>query len=105
MDHKLKFRSSKGQLPFVELNGEEIGDSAVIINKLSGVFGIDPDAQLTKEERNVSHALISMIENHLCWVYVYWRSKCPDGMIKVRSIVYNDERVCGQWQKREWTLD
>jgi len=82
VDHKLKFRSSKGQLPFVELNGEEIGDSAVIISKLSQYFGIDPDAQLTKEEKNVSHALISMIENHLCWVYVYWRSKNPDVMIK-----------------------
>jgi len=82
VDHKLKFRSTKGQLPFVELNGEEIGDSAVIINKLSQYFGQDPDAQLTKEERNVSHALISMIENHLCWVYVYWRSKYPDSMIK-----------------------
>jgi glutathione S-transferase len=82
VDHKLKFRSTKGQLPFVELNGEEIGDSSVIISKLSQYFGVDPDAQLTKEERNVSHALISMIENHLCWVYVYWRSKYPDSMIK-----------------------
>jgi glutathione S-transferase len=82
VDHKLKYRSSKGQLPFVELNGEEIADSQVIINKLSQHFGVDLDGNLTKDEKNVSHALISMIENHLCWVYVYWRSKNPDAMIK-----------------------
>lgn len=72
------------QLPFVELNGEEIADSAVIVQKLSQHFGVDPDGNLRTDEKNVSHALISMIENHLCWVYVYWRSKNPDAMIKVR---------------------
>jgi len=64
------------------LNGDEIADSSVIISKLGQHFGVDPDGNLTKEEKNVSHALISMIENHLCWVYVYWRSKNPDAMIK-----------------------
>ena len=83
VDHKLKFRSAKGQLPFVELNGEEIADSQVIINKLGQHFGVDMDAHLSKEDKLKSHALISMIENHLCWVYVYWRSKNPDAMIKV----------------------
>jgi len=66
----------------VELNGEEIADSAVIVQKLSQHFGVDPDGNLSNDEKNVSHALISMIENHLCWVYVYWRSKNPDAMIK-----------------------
>jgi len=82
VDHKIKLRSAKGQLPFVELNGQEIADSAVIINKLGQHFGSDLDAGLSKEDKNKSHALISMIENHLCWVYVYWRSKNPDAMIK-----------------------
>jgi len=82
VDHKLKFRSSKGQLPFVELNGEEIADSAVIVSKLSQHYGADLDAQLTKEEKNSSHALVSMIENHLNWVYVYWRAKNPAIWIK-----------------------
>jgi hypothetical protein len=67
----------------VELNGEEIPDSALIISKLSQHFGVDPDANLSKDEKNVSHALISMIENHLCWVYVYWRSKHTDELLKV----------------------
>jgi len=82
VDHKLKFKSAKGQLPFVELNGEEINDSAVIIEKLGAHFDADMDANLTKEQRNKAHTLISMIENHTCWTYVYWRCKNSDAWIK-----------------------
>jgi len=102
VDHKLKFKSAKGQLPFVELNGEEIADSAVIISKLSQHFGVDPDAQLTQDEKNSSHALSSMIENHLNWVYVYWRSKNPDAMIKVISYIIQRkmEDFSANWDHR-----
>lgn len=44
VDHKAKFRSKRGQLPFVELNGEEIADSAYIIKDLSEKFNKDLDA-------------------------------------------------------------
>lgn len=67
IDHKMKFKSKKGLLPFVELNGEEINDSAVIIKELSQRFDKDLDAGLDSSQKNVSHAMISMIENHLFW--------------------------------------
>ncbi|CAH0545712.1 unnamed protein product [Brassicogethes aeneus] len=82
VDHKMKYRSKKGQLPFIELNGEEIADSAIIIKELSQKFGHDLDAALTAEQRNLAHATISMIENHLAWVVMWWRSKYPDQMLK-----------------------
>lgn len=44
VDHKAKFRSKKGQLPFVELNGEEIADSTFIIKDLSEKYEKDLDA-------------------------------------------------------------
>lgn len=44
MEHHAKFRSKKGQLPFVELNGEEVADSAFIIKELSEKFTKDLDA-------------------------------------------------------------
>ncbi|XP_014271424.1 failed axon connections [Halyomorpha halys] len=82
VDHKMKFKSKKGLLPFVELNGEEINDSAVIIKELSQRFDKELDAALDSSQKNVSHAMISMIENHLFWVLMWWRTKHPDNIIK-----------------------
>ncbi|CAK1555011.1 unnamed protein product [Leptosia nina] len=82
VDHKAKFRSKKGQLPFIELNGEEIADSTFIIKQLTEKFNKDLDAALTPERRVVTHAMVSMIENHLSWVMLWWRAKYPDSVIK-----------------------
>ncbi|XP_031844228.1 failed axon connections isoform X2 [Nomia melanderi] len=82
VDHKVKFRSKKGGLPFIELNGEEIADSTIILRELSQKFGKDLDAALTAEQRSVSHAMISMIENHLVWVVMCWRTKNLDQVLK-----------------------
>ncbi|XP_055385545.1 failed axon connections isoform X1 [Condylostylus longicornis] len=78
----MRFRSKKGQLPFIELNGEEIADSAIIIKELSSRYEKDLDAALTLEQRNVSYAMISMLENHLIWIIFWWRTKYPDSIIK-----------------------
>ncbi|XP_066597780.1 failed axon connections isoform X2 [Prorops nasuta] len=82
VDHKMKFRSKKGQLPFVELNGEEIADSTIILRELSQKFNKNLDAGLTPEQRSISHAMISMIENHLVWVVACWRTKNLDLVLK-----------------------
>lgn len=82
VDHKMKFRSKKGQLPFIELNGEEIADSTIILKELAQKFDKDLDVGLTAEQKNVAHAMISMLENHLVWVVMWWRSKHPDSVLK-----------------------
>lgn len=82
VDHKMRFRSKKGQLPFVELNGEEIADSAIIIKELSTRFEKNLDAGLTPEQKNISYATIAMLENHLIWIIFYWRAKYPDNVLK-----------------------
>lgn len=81
VDHKFKYHSKKGQLPFIELNGQQIGDSTTIIKELSQKFDKDIDAGLTKEQKNISHAMISMVENHLTFVILSWRAKNPKEMI------------------------
>mgnify|MGYP005984085031 FL=1 len=78
----MKYRSKKGQLPFVEINGEEIADSTIIIKDLSQKFGHDLDAALSTEQRNIAHATISMVENHLAWIVMWWRTKYPDQVLK-----------------------
>lgn len=63
----MRFKSKKGQLPFVELNGNEIADSDIIIRDLSTKFEKDLDEGLTAEQKNVSHAFESMLNNHTSW--------------------------------------
>lgn len=86
VDHKLKFKSKKGQLPFVELNGEEIADSDIIIRQLSKHFEKDVDAGLTTEQRSVSHAFCSMLNNHTGWVSRCWRYRHPGQFLKAAQM-------------------
>lgn len=78
VDHKMKYKSKKGQLPFVEVNGEEIADSAIIIKELGSRYNQDLDSGLSPEQRNVAHATISMIENHFAWVMKSFLCNNPD---------------------------
>lgn len=86
VDHKLKFKSKKGQLPFVELNGEEIADSDIIIRQLSQTFGKDLDTGLSQEERNIAHAFSSMLNNHTGWVARCWRYRHPGQFLKAAQM-------------------
>lgn len=54
-------------MPFIELNGEEIADSSIIIKELADRFEKDLDKDLDNVQKNVAYALTSMIENHLLW--------------------------------------
>jgi len=86
VDHKMKFRSKKGQLPFIELNGEEIADSAIIIKQLSDKFNTDLDASLTPEQKLVAHSNIHMIEHHFAWVVKWWRCRSPSEWMKAAKL-------------------
>ena len=67
VDHKLRFKSKKGQLPFIELNGKEVEDSDIIIRDLQTYFKKDLDDGLTPEQKTLSHAFESMLNNHTGW--------------------------------------
>lgn len=65
--------SSKGKLPWIEWNDETIADSQFIIRRLSQTYNIDMDRPLTAEQKAVSTAVVSMIEDSLYWTMVYSR--------------------------------
>merc|ERR1719397_752297 len=82
VDHKCKHRSKKGMLPFVELNGEELADSNMIIETLAKKFDKEMPGELSQDQKNVQHAMITMVENHLHWTIVHWRSRDVDNTLK-----------------------
>ncbi len=67
-------RAPKGKLPFIEdEDGELIGDSRLIIKRLSDSRAIDLDAPLADREKCVSVSFQRMLDEHLYWVVVYSR--------------------------------
>lgn len=86
IDHKMKYKSKKGQLPFIELNGKEIADSDLIIKELSEKFEKNLDDGLTAEQRVTSHALESMLNNHTGWVSRWWRYNNPREFLETAKL-------------------
>merc|ERR1712053_49359 len=85
IDHKSKLTSKTGTLPFIEFNGKEISDIDAI-KTLADKFGKDMSGHLDQEQRNVEHAMIKMVENHLYWAIMNWRTSNVDNTIKAYKV-------------------
>ena len=72
----------KGQIPFIEHDGERIGDSTFIRLHLEDVFGLDFDEGLDAGQRAQAWAIERMLENHLCWAVAYFRWLVPENFEK-----------------------
>ena len=70
--HTMKF-SSKGQIPYIELNGEQIPDSNIIIEKLKEKFHVDPEKDIPTADLAVGHAATVMVENHTAHIGFHYR--------------------------------
>jgi glutathione S-transferase len=73
--HRQVFDASaapRGQLPYIEDNGEAIGDSDTIIARLIGKHRLAIDGQLTPAQRDTGHLVGRMLDD-LYWVMSYSR--------------------------------
>jgi len=70
--HTMKF-SKKGQIPYIELNGEQIPDSNVIIQRLKEKFQVDPDKDISETDLAMGHAATVMMENHTAHIGFHYR--------------------------------
>jgi glutathione S-transferase len=74
--------SPKGQLPFIEDDGEVIADSTFIRAHLEGKYAFDFDAPLSLQDRAQAWAFERMIEHHLYWAMVGARWVDPENFAK-----------------------
>ena len=65
MSNEFKKTSSKGQIPFIELNGRQIADSNMIIEHLKAHFKLAIDGKLNSMERAHFRAYTILIEESL----------------------------------------
>ncbi len=64
----------KQKLPFVVFeNGDQMGDSNLIIKRLSAERGIDMNAALTAEQRGIAHAYCRMLDEATYFTALYAR--------------------------------
>ncbi|MBX3479322.1 MAG: glutathione S-transferase family protein [Caulobacter sp.] len=65
--------SPKGQLPWIEDEGERIADSTFIRAHIESKYGVDLDAGLSQEDRARAWAIERMVENQLGWTAAHFR--------------------------------
>jgi len=68
-------QSVKGQIPFIELNGQQFADTNIIIEYLTRVFHVDFDQSLGERDRADARAYFHLIEESIRWCVIYNRSR------------------------------
>ena len=63
--------SPKKKIPYVIIDGQEMGDSTLIIEHLTRTRGVDPDNGLSDRERALDQAIWAMCDERLYW-YAVW---------------------------------
>jgi glutathione S-transferase len=69
-------------VPFIEHDGQRIGDSTFIRGYLERTFGLDFDEGLDARQRAEAWAIERMLENHLAWFGVHARWLIPENFAK-----------------------
>ncbi|XP_071545471.1 failed axon connections homolog [Panulirus ornatus] len=57
----------KGKSPWITFNGEEIGDSQLVMEHLGRQYKKDFSSKLTEEQKAVARAFYILMDEHLCW--------------------------------------
>ena len=81
------FKGPKGKLPFIEHDGQRVGDSSLIIEYVEQRFGCDANAGLSPAERAVARALRRLIEENMYWAMVYNRWMVDENWNVFRDVV------------------
>jgi glutathione S-transferase len=78
-------KGPKGKNPWIEIDGERIGDSELIIELLSRRFGIDLDAGLSNEQKAIGLAWRRTFEEHFHQVLEWELFQHPAGAAYMRA--------------------
>jgi glutathione S-transferase len=78
-------KGPKGKNPWIELDGEPIGDTEIIIALLSRRYGIDLDAKLNKEQKALGLAWRRTFEEHFHQVLEWELFAHPAGAAYMRK--------------------
>ncbi|KAF1766715.1 hypothetical protein GCK72_006673 [Caenorhabditis remanei] len=75
VSNEFKHMSNRGQQPFIELNGEQVSDTSIIIDTLATKVQGRELNELSTKEKSIERAFYTLIEHHLNWMGFYSRSQ------------------------------
>ena len=81
-------KAPKAKLPYIELDGEKIADSEIIVRELSKRLGADMDSQLTAAERGRALCITRTCDEHLVSLMVYFRWLDDEGWQQVKPAFF-----------------
>ena len=88
MIEDLPQKGPKGKNPWIEIDGERMGDTELIIATLARRSGFDVDAGLTPEQAALSHVVRRLIEEHFHMVLEWELFVHPAGRAGAREIAF-----------------
>jgi glutathione S-transferase len=80
-------KGPKKKSPWVEIDGDAIADSEIIIDTLAKRSGFDVDSGLTQSQRAQSHAFRRMLEEHLHMIFEYELFVHPAGVADAAELL------------------
>lgn len=78
----------KNKVPFAEIDGQLIGDSELIIERITESLGADVSAELTARERAKSLVIRRLVEEHLYFVLMHSRWIDDEGWAVFAPMVF-----------------
>ncbi|MEL0081458.1 MAG: glutathione S-transferase family protein [Gammaproteobacteria bacterium] len=81
-------KAPKGKIPYIKLDGEPLGDSELIIDRLTQRFEVAMDAQLNADQRALSHLITRMMHDSCYWVLLQCRWVNESGWTEVRPALF-----------------
>lgn len=80
-------KGPKGKNPWIEVDGKRIGDTEIIISLLIKQSGFDIEAELSLEQKAISHTIRRMLEEHLHQVLEWELFMHPAGYTGMREML------------------
>ena len=69
----MPFKAPKKKIPYVIIDGQEMGDSTLVIEHLAKTRGIDLDEGLSEKDKALDQATWAMVDERTYWYGVYDR--------------------------------
>lgn len=90
-------KGPKGKLPFVELEGEVIADSAIVLRSLNKRFKLDLDSHLDAAGLGRSVAITRLCDEHLVHILVYFRWVDDKGWQQIKPAFFGRMAAPLRW--------